>query len=655
MDIHKFYPLQEPQPEELDEAFSDTVSNLLRRYGVITTAGIVPAQSLFSLTGDSRWQHLMYSGSGPEFNISQHSAFAFNVHRGMAFGRHAISSTAPTNAVDMRMERITILPTDEAVTYDASAPDRVDTLGNPIPQSTGCAAIPVLPLRTYYVYIRYLHAVDTATDDPAATGSKYTLNPQTGQLGYVHWVDGYQIKLYVNAPSLNPDDNFLGTVTVGVSGITNIDIAGRTYMTIPASLVSSRVAAALAPAGYTAGNQVSMTDHVNAVSDYSVVTRSNPHGTTMGNIPGLLDRFGIYSDSPQSFFTNGIIDTTNDVPGPFWAAQDGAYVKLNKPLTGQAVVINQHLYDADPIYLSEVDNGLGGLDYGELMFLAAQFPLDHPARPTAMYYVFLERTTIAPEYLPEPIVGLAAKAAPAIRRDTGATGTIAELEDMLEHPEMYLATETQYPVALVNFVSNVGIIPFTVDPQTRKTGSFTALDVRRYGTISEHNLSRDRRSYEGLTDQRPVEGTLFRNADTYRDVIRWEIPGRLQGITARPARQAVVKKAGRIRRVTVYLDNPPSGDPALTLDITRNGVANSIFAQLPVITRLRPPNCPNYTGVPNTGMIMDVTEDPATAPDEKGWISGTANYVRPGDRLQLLIPTTPNNCGNELVVVIYIE
>jgi len=662
MDIHKFYPLQEPQPEELDEAFVDTTYNVLKRFGVLVQPGIVPAKALFALTEDPRWQQLMYSGSGQEFNIVQNGAWAFNVTRGLAFTRNALSADVPTNTFDLKMERIFIPPSGESAAYNPDNPGAKDVLGNPTPKSTGCNAIPVLPLRTYYVYITYLSCVDTLSADPSQPGNKYTLNPQTGQVQYVHYVDGYAIKVYINSRPISVGDKeqYLGTVITDATGIVSIDTSGRNYLSVPGSLVTANILTSLTPAGYTAGVSgaaYSFTDHINAVSDPIAVTVGNPHGTTMGTIPGLLDRFGIYSDNPQDFFTNGIIDSTDAIPGPFWASRNGVWISLVPPLSGQSVAVDSSLYDANSIYLSELYDGSSLYYAYNPPFLYAQFPVGVPLiRPTAMYFIFLEQQTIAPIYLPAPLTGLTTRALPAVRRDTGVTGTIATLEDMMEHPEMYLNTASQFPVAIVNFDSTLGVIPFTIDPQTQRTGTFTALDVRHYGTISEHNITHDRRAYEGLSGV--VDDTLFRSNKIYGEHITWRIPGMLTAITTNPIAQTVVKKAGRIRRVTIFVDHPPTGTPPLTVNVTINGVGNSIFGGgtgvQPSMPSTRPNNCANYTGATGTGMIMSITEAAATLPDV-GRIDATLNYVRPGDRLQLTIPTTPNNCGNDIVVTAYIE
>ena len=658
MNIHRFYPLQEPQPEEFDEAFIDSAFNLIKRFGTITQPGIVPATKLYALTYDLRWFSLMPEGL--EFNIVQNGDFAFDVGPGMAFSRNTVASVGSpqdtANPVDLRMERVLITPADAAVTYNAANATATDVLGNATPKSTGCTAIPVLPLRIYYVYVKYLHCVDTLTNNPADPGNKYTLNAQTGQVQYTHWVDGYEIKTYINAESTDPDDIYIGMVTTGASYITAIDMSGRDYLAIPGVLVTSDVRGTLLPATYISGvtgTAISFTDHVNAVGDFTAVTRLNPHGVTIDVIPGLSDKFGIFSDSPQNFYTNGIVDTTSDVasnrPGPFWARTTGTYIVLNAPLTGQSLSIDKYTYDSDSIYYSEIYNGVDALVVQSTGgTLTCEFPLS-PAtvRASGYYLIYAERTTIA------DIAGLAIKALWC------GIASDALLADILENPGATgrLSLATQYPIAVINFNVTSGFVAFTVDPQTRYAAApFNCLDIRRYGTISEANISYDRRSYTDLTTEVPQTGNLARNNIIYSDHIKWIAQGPAMVVTTYPVVQAMVKKPGRIRRVTVFSDTIPTGGTGLGIDITKNGITNSIFSTYPVISAGRTGNAANYSGTPSTAVIMDITENAPIGADI-GQISTTLNHVNPGDRLQLIIPevgaTGPG--GDDLLVMIYIE
>lgn len=656
MNTHKFYPLQEPQPEEFDEAFVDSAYNLLRRFGSLVTPGIVPAPALYALTQDLRWFAMMPDGK--EFNLVQNGALAYNVGPGMAFSRNAVSTVGDpydaSNPTDLRTDRIFISPTDSAVVYNGNNPDNTDVLGNAIPKSTGCTSIPVLANRTYYVYVRYLQAVDTLTNNPADSGNKYTLNPQTGQVSYVHRVDGYQIVHYVNAASVNPDDIFLGTITVGASAITSIDMSGRTYFSLLGSLVSSEIRSTqispfiLRPESYDLDVPVSFTDHINAVSDLSEVSLYNPHGLTMGNIPGLLDRFGMFSDAPQDFITNGIIDRTTDVasnrPGPYWPHVQGLSVYLNLPVADQAIVMEQYRYDSNSVYFSEVLSGSELVLQNFPGSIAAQFPLGSGLRPTGLYFVYMERAIVS------GVSGLAFRAIKAVRFDLGPVS----VEDMLRSPEAYLNLQTQFPVGILNWSSSAGFIAFTSDPQTRYSAApFYIFDVRRYGTISETNISHDRRSYTGSTSEVPQSGTLPRNKEIYSDFIRWHMLEPITVMVIKPKAQALVKKSGWIRRVTMFVDSLNMTTGTLKIDIKRNGVT-SIFSTLPAMPAGRAFNTTNYTGAPNTGIIMDITESAAVSPDV-GQLNPDAVYVNAGDRLMLTITDIGNSPAGDLQVSIYIE
>ena len=665
MNIHKFYPLQEPQPEEYDEAFVDAASNLIKRFGVLVNlpahGSIVPSAALYAMTGDPRWYAL--SPDVPEFNITQNGNFAFDVGPGMAFSRNTISSVGipmdVNNPTDLRAERIFISPADALDTYDSTAPTATDVLGNAMPRSTGCRAIPVLPGHTYYVYVKHLECVD-ATASATEIGNKYTINPQTGQLQYVHWIDGYQILAYRDVASTDPDDVYVGKIIVGALAIESISPAGRTYLSIPGPLVSSHLSDSLTPTLYPVGataDPVNYTDHINAVADINAVTLINPHGTTIPAIPGLEERFGIFSSAPDFFYTNGIIDVNSDPavtrPGPFWAKiaeRPGPGISVKLPVSGQAVAIGPSLFDSASKYYSQVYNTVidpwvyQPVTGTEQPF--CDFPLGVAARPIGYYFIYLEKQIVA------GVVGAAVKAAtfPFL------SGTpFTNYQDMIENPGNYLATATQFPVALVYF-NGTGFDAFAFDHQTRYSVPFNTFDLRRYGTISPQNISHDRRSYTALDTEVPQTGNLFSNNIIYSDHIKWIAQGPAMVVTGYPVVQTMVKKAGRVRRVTVFSDTiPVGGSPGLGIDVTKNGVNNSIFSTHPVIGTARDANTTGQTGA-TSAVIMDITENPAVLPDI-GMISSNANYVNAGDRLQLVIrevgATGPG--GDDLLVMVYIE
>ena len=671
MNIHKFYPLQEPQPEEFDEAFVDATFNLIKRFGTLVDipvqGGIVPSAAMYALTQDPRWYAM--SPGVQEFNITQSIGdnFAFDVGPGMAFSRNTVSSVGvpmdANNPTDLRAERIFISPADALVTYDSTAPDAVDVLGNPMPRPTGCKAIQVLPNHTYYVYVRYLQCVD-ATASALEVGNKYTINSQTGQLQYVHWIDGYQIKTYRDILSTDPDDVYIGTViTDGSSIISPITPdQPRKYLSIPGPLVTSRVSTELIPTAYPTGvtaTPLSFTEHINSVADIGSATVANPHGTTIQAIPGLEERFGIFSAAPNLFYTNGVVDTNTATaftrPGPFWAtaATSGVGIAINPPVSGQSVAIAADLFDSTSTYCSQVYSGITADPWVYPPVTGSAHPYCDfsvpSARPTGYYFIYLENT---------PINGVAAAAVKAATFPFPSGTPYTGLLDMVENPGNYLLLATQFPVAIVYF-NGTGFDPFTLDPWTRQVPTATcwALDLRRYGTISTTNISHDRRSYTNLESEVPQEGMLAANKIIYSDHIKWIAQGPAMVVTTYPVVQAMVKKAGRIRRVTVFSNTVPTGG-ALSIDITRNYLSNTIFSTYPSIPASCAANTHNYAGTIGA-VIMDVTEaGPMGAPAGcAGTVSYVNNYVYAGDRLQLIIrsvgATVPG--GDDLLVMIYIE
>jgi hypothetical protein len=663
MNIHKFYPLQEPQPEEFDDAFVDTAYNLIKRFGAITQPGVVPCAKLYSLTGDARWSNLI--ATGQEFDITPNGAWAFNVGPGMAFSRNTVSSVgSPTdanNTTDLRMERIFISPADAAVAYADSAAEKtgrysVDVLGNPTPKSSGCFNIPVQPSRVYYVYVKYLQCVDTQSTNPGTLGNNYSLNAQTGQVQYVHWADGYVVNLY-NAISVDPDDVYIGMVRTDVNGIYDYPTSGRTYFTIPGSLITTRVSAALQPLSYVRDTSINLTDHVNSVADIDQISVINPHGTTIESIPGLVGKFGVFSDSPQSFFTDGIIDINTDPntnrPGPFWGFESfspngGLRIELKKPAAGQAVAIDKYLYDNSSVYYSETYDPLTGT-FSMVSNPQQDMFTDFPAGVTAVnngyYLVYMEQLT------KDGIGGAQIKK----YKLPDAVPVLSVLED----PKSYLSVG-QFPICIVRWLNwNTSPVfePFLFDPQTRYTGAFKTWDVRRYGTISPTNISHERRAYSADPLAIPFEGDLTANNTIYSDHIKWIAQGPAMVVTTYPVVQAMVRKAGRIRRVMVFSDVIPTGGAlGLVINIKINGVS-SIFSTMPAMTPGRAGNTSNKSGVANTAVLMDITEQPPVGAGDMGRIDSTANHVNAGDRLGLFIESVgaayPG--GDDLLVTIYVE
>ena len=315
MNLHKFYPQQEPQPEELDEAFLDTALNLLRRFDVIIQPGIVPAARLYAATGDARFNALgefaMTWDQGA--TAGSDAACTLNIGSGLAFGRNPISDVSGSpvelsNSFDIKLERIFISPA-EIVQYDASAPTDTDVLGNALPASTGSAGIllnPIdpdtglrAPLITWNFYISYLSVVDTATNDPSNPGNKYSIDPNTGQVSYTHWVDGYKVK-GLTGTSSDVNDVYLGTVSCTDQGIQTPDISARSYVYIPAAVIQSGLTGSLQPASYNYGDQINLVDHINAVGDINMVSPTNPHGVAVGGLPTLTTKGDIYVRGPSA-------------------------------------------------------------------------------------------------------------------------------------------------------------------------------------------------------------------------------------------------------------------------------------------------------------------------------------------------------------------
>ena len=521
MNQHKFYPLQEPQPEELNEALTDTITNLAKRVGVILEPGILPANKLNQLLGatgnsiDARFSHL------GEFSLDiipgaldgSDDACTLNIGSGMAFAPHAVNDHTESpyeldNPVDNKLERIFISPS-ALIAYDPTAPSHTDVLGNPQPKSTGSQGIilnprdPIThnrqPSITYYIYAAYLAVVDTATDDPSNPGNKYSINPATGQIDYVHFVDGYQIRLLTVA-STDPDDVLLGVVTCTSARITDRITTGRKYAHIPASLVRTQLRADLAPAayGYAA---IDLTDHVNAIGDPALVSAANPHGTRLNDISGATAQ-GPYVQSPQNFQAFGIIDKSvlggESIPGPFWPTIGShagmAVVNVGIPGTAQDLYINGVQFDATSNFYSQVRNDAGdnwamkqifSTDDIPVPLIRVEFPvasLTPPIGRSAGIYI------IAGDYGPAGITGVTGPGLEVSAVYAGTSGAAAIL-----NPYAFI-NAAQYPIAAVNWTGTG--FDFLQDPlHNNYQPASKVIDLRKFGTIGSDQISSLRRYY----------------------------------------------------------------------------------------------------------------------------------------------------------------
>ena len=500
MNIHKFFPVQEPQPEELDEAFLDAATNLIGRFSTIMQPGIVPAGAMYSITGDTRYNLLgeFAMTYDPLATPGTDAACTLNIGPGMAFGRNAINDPTESpcdfnNAVDLKLERIFISPA-APVTYNAANPTAVDTLGNALPKSTGSYGIILNPLVggvrqpsiTYYLYVTHLLVVDTVSPNPPGPGDKYTINPISGQVSYTHWVDGYQVKV-LETPSVDANDVYLGTVTCTNMGITTVDTSTRQLAYIPASIIRSKISSDLLPASYQYDSYVSLAEHINAVGDVNLVSPANPHGTTV-SAAGMTSQ-GPYADTPENFHVNGITDHLSAAPGPFYTTASSTVfavaASLVTPVSGQALYIYGKGYTPLSHYWSEALNGSSVLELQELFLsgtpvLRVDFPTG--IRDAGYYYIYGER------YVPvDPdLTGLALKA-----MWVGNTGGI--FTQMVEDPSFFL-TPQQYPFAVCQFDG----AQFTVltDPQTGFTDlTYKMIDMRNFGTIGSAQLNTNKRYY----------------------------------------------------------------------------------------------------------------------------------------------------------------
>jgi hypothetical protein len=516
MNTHKFYPVQEPQPEEFDEAFLDTATNLINRMSAIMQPGILPAVAMYKATGDARFDTLGEFNMGTVTGATPgtDAAFTLNIGSGIAFARTAINDPTQlpcdfTNPTDLKLERIFISPS-VLLPYNAANPAHTDVLGNAQPKSTGSTGIILNPLPPggarytavkYHIYVAHLPVVDTATDNPANPGNKYTINPKSGQINYTHWIDGYQIKVMREVspgvePSVDLNDERLGVITCTNLSITNIDLSVRRYACIPSAVVMGELKTALQPAVYGYNNDpdlsnvVNISDHINAVGDIALVGKHNPHGTRLVDITGTTGQ-SPYLTFPADFHHKGIVDKSNlwrgATPGPFFATS-GAYngrlvANMSLMTSGQMLYLYGQSYSDVSHFWSEVRNESGSaLEMRELLsggtpILRVEFPTG--LRSAGCYYIYAEDAT--------PLVGLALKA------KWIGFDNLALFNSMVISPDTYL-TPTQYPIAVCKFTGSAFID--VVDPQTGYSATgYNMVDMRQYGTMGPEQLSTTKRFY----------------------------------------------------------------------------------------------------------------------------------------------------------------
>jgi len=523
MNQHKFYPVQEPQPEELDESVLDQATNLVNRFSMVMQPGIVPASEIHAVTGDDRFNTLgdFAATYNTGATAGTDAAFMLYIGSGMAFGRNPINDPDEqpylfNNPVDIKLERIFISPT-EILPYNAANPAATDVLGNPQPKSTGSNGILLAPADIhgdrgitgagayFNVYIRHLQVVDTLTNDPSNPGNKYTINPFSGQINYTHFVDGYQITFVKNGVSLETSDVFLCKVTCTMFGIVSIDKTACRYAYINSAMVQTKLDPALYPPsrgrGYTYGNYVSFSDHVNSVYDQAQVSAANPHGIPIGGGPGGTGA-GIYANNPGDFHANGIVDSAAGAGGFQATASTAEGIPATvviSPSTARLYIKDQR-FDSASYFWSE------GFTGGVLLpqhivvsgnpILCAEFPPATPLiRPSGLYLVYGEN-------YPDPTnPGLIVRA----KQVVGAT-----LGQIVANPTNYLTVPAvQYPFGVCNWNGNS--FDIMVDPQTGFSTNYRMIDVRQVGTITADQLSTNYRYYPGATG--PTLHTVALNKD----------------------------------------------------------------------------------------------------------------------------------------------
>jgi hypothetical protein len=646
MNKRVYFPAQEPTPEELNGTVTDLELNLANRALDILQRGIVDGPAIYAESNNPAWQFI------GNFNLVANPGGLLNqitVQEGLAY--------------DSAGNRIRVAPGN--VQWDLNNLVKPTGISAPSPTtyatSTGNSGILLSSSTDYYVYIRYLAAVDTlaAGGDPV---NNYTVDPDTGLIGFTKRIDGYHIHVSTTV-SADALDVLIGYAEVDGSGtVTVYDLDARDT-SFPSGIserrtyavVSSAMVTAVAPAApgdvtltYDPGQRVSVQEHIQAAGDATAITADNPHGVIMDVIPGLNERFGAYSDNPSNFQTDGVVDTLGDTPGPYWVSGEELSVPYNiwavnvePPIAGQFAYISGTEFSVGTPKYSSYYDGATVDPISDPSFWRCDF---HPTDAAGYYYICLTQYTLS---------GTPGLLVVAVRPTEQNLNVL--LTDRPEVPADHM---------VIGIVHNAGsaVLDAITDPQTGKSPTFNALDARRFGTISPTQISHDKRFYTGASGEVPEMTNLSANREIYSDIVRWIVQGDAAVTTTYPVVQSVVKKSGRVRKVYVFSDTIPTG-ANLEINICRNGssdgLANSVFTQRPAITAAVAANTTNRAGA-SSARYMWVTEEAPTG-SAVGQLSTTTNLVNAGDRLQLFITSVGSGApgvaigGDDLLVMVYIE
>ena len=297
------YPLISTEVDFLQDQTQADIKN--RALDRTKQAGVViPATSTSVQIG---------AGCTGEFEVTLKAGHLLDVGRGIAYNQDG--------------NRIEIKGAD-VVVWDPAAPGFT---------TSGVSGTPITPFSTghldvgdpasgstgdRYLVITYLPVVETVLLPPnhygadgdisgvPATGLSYrepiTLPDQKQGLAYAHhFIDGYEVSIVTGLPSATDTVVLAKFYNDATTGFGSLDYSVRPL------LIDRGMAGALIDSGAKTTDYISDDDrprtfieHVNTVG-HATVTKDNPHGTDITDIPGAVTQTQI-----KDIIANGIVDTT---------------------------------------------------------------------------------------------------------------------------------------------------------------------------------------------------------------------------------------------------------------------------------------------------------------------------------------------------------
>jgi microcystin-dependent protein len=265
------------------------------------------------------------SGESRAFEITPAGGLFINVGSGVAFAGGLVDSSDTTETGGERIR----IPADDVGIGDnyqrnpgagpgsgtGTGPffESADGLGSFVstPQSTLTQLVPVTDATTNYIWVGYLHAIDS---------SVFSLHKATSARLYPRGIDGYDIIVTTSAsvPIFNGNANYLLVGTVVTSGglVTVIDQSTVVHAKTKLRRVGIKIDSSVPPATYSDGQSKFLDDHINALGQGPGPTVNNPHNMTVEDLGvafGDVDLVGHRKNHHSKGIVGSSVTTTSSL------------------------------------------------------------------------------------------------------------------------------------------------------------------------------------------------------------------------------------------------------------------------------------------------------------------------------------------------------